>query len=161
MPDSITPNLDIPTVTAPVLVIPDSTPDSISAPTSNERRAFTPSPTVASSTSSGGDTRDSTTVIKSLESRAADRAAALAEVVAAGLRTEGQRKVNFIWEYTQATIAVAVVVACIIAAFLLEPAKAEILRNAFFLIVGFYFGRTNHQITGGVGSKEPLQQSGR
>jgi hypothetical protein len=105
--------------------------------------------------------KDSTTVVKSPTTVEADKLAREAEVQAAQLRTASQRTVNMIWEYTQAAIAVMVVIACIGAAFVLDADKAEILRNAFFLIVGFYFGRTNHQTQGGVGTHEPLQQSGR
>jgi len=91
----------------------------------------------------------------------ADRVSAAAEVEAAIHRTAGQRRVNLVWEFTQASIAIMVTVACIFAAFKLDPARAEILRNAFFLIVGFYFGRTNHQTIGGTGSPHPLYQQGR
>jgi hypothetical protein len=31
-----------------------------------------------------------------------------------------------------------------------------VLSNAFFLIVGFYFSRTNHQSIGGIGPKANL-----
>lgn len=63
--------------------------------------------------------------------------------------TLGQRKINFIWETTQAVIAVAVVGANVIAAFML-PVESSMLSNAFFLVIGFYFGRTNHARSGGV-----------
>lgn len=105
--------------------------------------------------------RESTITVKSAETIEAERVASAAAVAAAELRTASQRQVNLIWEYTQATIAIFVVLACIVSAFYLDASKAEILRNAFFLIVGFYFGRTNHQNTGGTGPHEPLQQSGR
>lgn len=105
--------------------------------------------------------KDTTVIVKSPETIDAERLARAAQVEAAQLRTASQRYVNLIWEYTQATIAVLVVLACIIAAFILDPSRSEILRNAFFLIVGFYFGRTNHQNQGGTGPMDPLQQSGR
>ena len=68
------------------------------------------------------------------------------------LRTASQRQVNLTWEYTQAGIAAAVVFANIVYAFLVvfvnpQLASGEsgaLLRNAFFLVIGFYFGRTNH-----------------
>lgn len=70
------------------------------------------------------------------------------------LRTAGQRAINLLWERTQAGIAIGVVGANIIYVFVVlfiappEHASsldsASLLRNAFFLIVGFYFGRTNH-----------------
>ena len=68
----------------------------------------------------------------------------------------GQRRVNIIWEMTQAFIAIGVV-----SALLYTSAKIA-LRNdmdktAFIvmsdigsLVIGFYFGRTNHQKVGGV-----------
>ncbi len=59
------------------------------------------------------------------------------------LKTFGQRRINLIWEATQASIAVIVVLANVIAAFI-ASAQANMLANAFFLVIGFYFGRTNH-----------------
>jgi hypothetical protein len=60
----------------------------------------------------------------------------------------GQRRVNMIWETTQFVIAVSVVMANIAAAFILS-AQNDMLGNAFFLVTGFYFGRTNHERQGG------------
>jgi len=60
-----------------------------------------------------------------------------------------QRRINLIWEATQAIISITIVVANVIAAFKLNE-KNEILSNALFLIVGFYFSRTNHTKTGGI-----------
>ncbi len=73
----------------------------------------------------------------------------------------GQRRINLVWEYTQAIIALLVVAstmaAGIYAAF--SP-KAEqvptIMSVAFGTVVGFYFSRTNHQAIGGVG-RQPTQ----
>jgi len=72
-------------------------------------------------------------------------------------QTAGHRRVNIIWEVTQSMIAMAVTMTTLYAAALiaLRPAAGEasflLLSNAFFLVIGFYFGRTNHQRTGGVG----------
>lgn len=63
--------------------------------------------------------------------------------------TANQRTINLVWETTQATIAVLVVGANVVGAFYL-PNENTILGNAFFLVIGFYFGRTNHARTGGV-----------
>ena len=69
----------------------------------------------------------------------------------------GQRRVNIIWEYTQSSIALGVSVATLSASVILilrsdaNVAAFVLLSNAFFLVVGFYFGRTNHQRTGGIG----------
>lgn len=58
-----------------------------------------------------------------------------------------------IWERTQASIAIVIVIANIAYIFLLlffrdvtnaATNAATLLGNGFFLIVGFYFGRTNH-----------------
>jgi hypothetical protein len=62
--------------------------------------------------------------------------------------TAAQRRINLIWEYTQATIAISIVLANIVYIFLMllvtDPPPAVLLANAFFLVIGFYFGRTNH-----------------
>jgi hypothetical protein len=63
--------------------------------------------------------------------------------------TASQRRINMTWEFTQAAIAITVVAANITAAFYL-PDGSPLLGNAFFLIVGFYFGRTNHTRLGGI-----------
>lgn len=71
--------------------------------------------------------------------------------------TYGQRRVNLIWEVTQALVAIAVTVVTLYVSASLtlrersDQAAALLLSNAFFLVVGFYFGRTNHQRIGGVG----------
>jgi hypothetical protein len=80
--------------------------------------------------------------------------------------TAGQRKVNLIWEYTQAIIAVFVVTANIVvwinaALKGASPPISEGLTNAMFLIIGFYFSRTNHAAIGGVGSKPSQDYLGR
>jgi len=71
--------------------------------------------------------------------------------------TLGQRRVNLIWEITQAVIAIAVTLTTLFVAAALglqgdvSGAAFLLLSNAFFLVIGFYFGRTNHQRTGGTG----------
>ena len=73
-------------------------------------------------------------------------------------RTAGQRRVNLLWEVTQSLIAMAVTsVTLYVSAQLAlakETAAALLLSNAFFLVIGFYFGRTNHQRIGGVGGED-------
>jgi hypothetical protein len=73
---------------------------------------------------------------------------------------QGQRRVNIIWEVTQAMIAVIITLAIVIVAVYdgltmhsLDVQVPSTLSNAFFLIVGFYFSRTNHQAIGGIGQK--------
>lgn len=84
--------------------------------------------------------------------------------------TAGQRRINLIWESTQTFIAALVIVsllyACLRIIILIAiPDATEqqialattafmILSNLGSLVVGFYFGRTNHQRIGGVGSKD-------
>jgi hypothetical protein len=63
---------------------------------------------------------------------------------------EGQRRINLIWESTQAIIAVTVVVSYVI----LTIKRIDVpttLNNLLFVIVTFYFARTNHTTLGGVG----------
>jgi hypothetical protein len=68
------------------------------------------------------------------------------------LATHGQRRVNLIWESTQALIAIMVTAAVIYSA--LAGTNSEILGNAFTLIVAIYFVRMNHVKTGGVGGTD-------
>lgn len=71
----------------------------------------------------------------------------------------GQRKINLIWEVTQALIALMVVLANMVVAVYIgvfAPTVVvfpQVLSNTLFLVVGFYFSRTNHQAIGGVGAK--------
>jgi len=81
------------------------------------------------------------------------------------LTTAGQRKVNLIWEYTQAIIAIFVVgCTMIVGSWSAISGAGEariptILSVAFGMITGFYFSRTNHAAIGGIGRKpvEPYQ----
>ncbi len=79
-------------------------------------------------------------------------------------KSASQRRINLIWEYTQAIIAGAV-----IGTTLLVDARVALwtgmnaseyssaammqLNVMAALVTGFYFGRTNHQRTGGVGGE--------
>lgn len=71
----------------------------------------------------------------------------------------GQRRINLIWEYTQAVIAVILVGATAAAALKLvfKPAGNQevptILAGLCGMVVGSYFQRTNHMNIGGVGAK--------
>ena len=83
------------------------------------------------------------------------------------LTHQGQRRVNLIWEVMQASIALSVVgtvlyIAARISLLVLDINASEkqaamaitafmLLSNLVSLVIGFYFGRTNHQKTGGVG----------
>jgi hypothetical protein len=75
------------------------------------------------------------------------------------ITTAGQRKVNLIWEYTQAAVALLVTITFLYC----EVMKIDSLavKMGFSLIVGFYFSRTNHSAIGGVGRKPYQQYQGR
>jgi hypothetical protein len=82
------------------------------------------------------------------------------------ITTAGQRKVNLIWEYTQATVALIVVISTMWAG-IYETYKGSdkpiptIMSVAFGTVVGFYFSRTNHAAIGGIGPKPQQQYEGR
>lgn len=67
------------------------------------------------------------------------------------LVTYRQSRINLIWEATQSFISILIVGALIYCS--INNITTEDLSNAAFLIIGFYFSRTNHQAIGGVGSK--------
>lgn len=55
-----------------------------------------------------------------------------------------QNNINRLWEYTQAFLAVTLTVASIFSALISTTPESETLKNALFVVIGFYFGRTNH-----------------
>lgn len=83
-------------------------------------------------------------------------------------KTGGQRRVNLLWELTQTAIATAVVLTALWIAQLLASMATRVdateqqialaitafmfLSNVASMVIGFYFGRTNHARTGGVGT---------
>ena len=81
-------------------------------------------------------------------------------------RTAGQRRINIIWEVTQAVIALAVTGTGMFTASNLALRDTDLsdanksmaitafllISNTVFLVIGFYFGRTNHQRVGGLGA---------
>lgn len=78
----------------------------------------------------------------------------------------GQRRINLIWEFTQAIIAIAVILGYVgLVAYGAVSGKdikvPESMTNTLFLVVGFYFSRTNHAAVGGVGSKAMTKYVGR
>ncbi len=90
----------------------------------------------------------------------------------------GQRRVNLIWEYTQAIIALLVVLATMLcgAYSMFKPTTTlgigpnatqiptqipTIIGVAFGMVTGFYFSRTNHAAVGGVGHKPATEYRGR
>jgi hypothetical protein len=82
-----------------------------------------------------------------------------AQDVETGLRTLGQRRVNLIWEFTQSIIALMSVGAGIFIMIHQAITGGDVrdlpttLSSMIFLVLGFYFARTNHEKTGGVGDK--------
>lgn len=80
------------------------------------------------------------------------------------LRTSGQRRINLVWEITQAIVTVMVVGATLFIAGSLALSDVEsnnnraaaflLLSNGFFMIVTAYYQRTNHTRTGGVGGRD-------
>lgn len=69
----------------------------------------------------------------------------------------GQRRINIIWEMTQALIALSVIWGTVGAAIWIVVADSMarimaflFLTNVVSTVIGFYFGRTNHQKVGGV-----------
>lgn len=98
-------------------------------------------------------------------SRDAAALEALGQREAAILRTEGQRAINLVWETTQRTVALAVTLASLFVASLLavlgrwlgsielQLASMVFLYGVANLVTGFYFGRTNHARTGGIGGE--------
>lgn len=97
--------------------------------------------------------------------------AALARVDADILRTDDQRRISGMWERTQQVIALSVVevTLLVVAAIVASPGLATIfgypvpesataaastgivfLASVANLVIGFYFGRTNHTRVGGV-----------
>jgi hypothetical protein len=81
------------------------------------------------------------------------------EVSEVAMRSAGQRRINVIWEYTQAFIAATVVTTVLAVSAVLSVKGDGGERVAAFvfmtgvanLVIGFYFGRTNHQRVGGIG----------
>lgn len=78
-------------------------------------------------------------------------------------KTAGQREINLIWENTQMKLALSVIwtalaVAAVLAIFGVWLGTPDIQLAAVVfvfgvanLVTGFYFGRTNHQRSGGIG----------
>lgn len=79
------------------------------------------------------------------------------------INTASQRQINLIWEWSQAVIALLVVFGNVLTAswLALTASTSEfpvVLSSALFLVIGFYFSRTNHQAVGGIGPKRADDQ---
>jgi hypothetical protein len=80
------------------------------------------------------------------------------------ITTAAQRKINLIWEYTQATIAISVIVVSMIAAIIAMLKQVEVSAFLSFVcgnVVGFYFSRTNHAAICVIGPKPQEMYLGR
>lgn len=71
--------------------------------------------------------------------------------------TASQRSINRWWEVTQSILAVSIVVSAEVVCILIIMYIDELASSAFTFVattvgtvIGFYFGRTNHQRVGGV-----------
>jgi hypothetical protein len=64
------------------------------------------------------------------------------------LMVAGQRRINLIWESTQACVTVLLTVAAIYCA--VKGIDADILNFGFVAIISTYYARTNHTKIGGV-----------
>lgn len=72
------------------------------------------------------------------------------------MKTAGQRKINDVWEYTQALIALSVVLTTCVGIFIgrvIEKGAGTLpfppeWWTILGLVIGFYFGRTNHARVG-------------
>lgn len=66
------------------------------------------------------------------------------------LTVAGQRRINLIWEYTQATVTVLITIAAIFCA--VQGIDADVLNFAFVAVISTYYARTNHTKIGGISS---------
>jgi hypothetical protein len=66
--------------------------------------------------------------------------------------TAGQRRINLIWEMTQAAVTILITVAAIYCA--INKVDADVLNFAFVAVISTYYARTNHTKIGGVGNKQ-------
>jgi len=64
------------------------------------------------------------------------------------LVTAGQRRINLIWEFTQATVTILITCAAIYCA--VTGVDADVLNFAFVAVISTYYARTNHTKVGGV-----------
>ena len=80
------------------------------------------------------------------------------------LTTAGQRRVNLLWEYTQAVIALIVTICTMAAGAYATFNRSEtppVLNISFGMVIRFYFSRTNHAAIGGVGKQPEQSYEGR
>lgn len=73
--------------------------------------------------------------------------------------TAGQRKINLIWEYTQAAISITLTVAFVYCK--IQGIDSTDLIWAFSFVLATYLSRTNHSAIGGIGKKPTEKYMGR
>jgi len=88
---------------------------------------------------------------------------ARARAVESDRTTLAQRRINAVWEYTQAAVALIVVLTTSAGMFI---GRVVVGDNVPFpaewwtivgLVIGFYFGRTNHTRAGGIDAVPPVR----
>jgi len=62
--------------------------------------------------------------------------------------TFGQRRINLIWELTQAVVTILISGAAIYCA--VNGVDADVLNFAFVAVISTYYARTNHTKVGGI-----------
>ena len=98
--------------------------------------------------------------VQGVQSQLHDPSIAATTTFQEDLTTAGQRQINLIWERTQATIAIVVVIVAMVASvygMVYDTDIPNLVSVAFGMVTGFYFSRTNHAAIGGAGPK-PLMQ---
>lgn len=68
------------------------------------------------------------------------------------LKTLGQRRVNILWECTQAAVAIGMIV--LKTYMVVRHLEDKTVDAALMTILGMYFQRTNHTRVGGVGGTD-------
>lgn len=64
----------------------------------------------------------------------------------------GQRRINLIWEFTQAAVTLLITGAAIYCA--VKGIDADVLNFAFVAVISTYYARTNHTKIGGVSAND-------
>ena len=62
--------------------------------------------------------------------------------------TAGQRRINLIWEMTQAVVTILITCSAVFCA--IYKIDADVLNFAFVAVISTYYARTNHTKVGGV-----------
>jgi hypothetical protein len=64
------------------------------------------------------------------------------------LTTAGQRRINLIWEFTQAAVTILITIGALYCA--IWGIDADVLNFAFVAVISTYYARTNHTKIGGI-----------